>query len=94
MQVEECDKRDILSYPTWQFPDTVIQKLPEKEMKSLFDYEFAKVEHTLESVKTSKAPVENIDSIIATYVAKISSLKTSKVSDYEKLKTLTFLTIE
>jgi thiol-disulfide isomerase/thioredoxin len=46
-QVKECNDRAISSYPTWQFPEDVLKKLPETALTNLYNTELAKVRSSI-----------------------------------------------
>ncbi len=42
-QVPECDSRGIMSYPTWQFPESSLQNLPPEAQMDILNTESEKV---------------------------------------------------
>jgi thiol-disulfide isomerase/thioredoxin len=46
-QVKECTDRAIASYPTWQFPEEVLKKLPETALVNLYNTELEKVRSSI-----------------------------------------------
>ena len=90
-QVKECDDRAITSYPTWQFPEESLSKLPKEAITNLLNNELDKVRATSKSLKHEhKDKPENIK-IIADFESKTEKLIASDVSEFEKLKKLTVL---
>lgn len=90
-QVQECNDRAIMSYPTWQFQDTTLAKLPKEALTNLLNSELEKVRATSDNLReTYKGKPERIK-IIADFDVKIKKLIGSDLSEYEKLKKLTVL---
>lgn len=91
-QAQECSDRGITSYPTWQFPDAVIKKLPKEAITSLFDGELVKVRGTTDlyvpSIKDKPELVKQVEA----FKKKTETLVKSDMSEYEKLTKLTVLT--
>lgn len=94
-QVQECNDRGIMSYPTWQFPDGEVQKVPEKILWELFDFELKRAEASLEQLQKSEVTLTDKDKeAIKKYASSLAALKSSDKSPYQKLVTLTFLSPE
>ena len=92
-QAKECSERDIASYPTWQFPDENIKKLPKEALLNLFDAELTKVRGTITIYRTAvKENKPELVKDVEAFEKKIEKLVASDISVYEKLTKLTVLT--
>lgn len=92
-QAKECSDRDIMSYPTWQFPDETIKSLPKEAVTGLLNSELAKVRSTTDIYRN--AVKENKPSLlkdVEAFKQKTDALVASSISEYEKLVKLTVLT--
>ncbi|MCB9806700.1 hypothetical protein H6768_02200 [Candidatus Peribacteria bacterium] len=82
-----------MSYPTWQFPDSVIKGLPQDALVNLFNAELAKVRGTsdiyMDAVKTNKPELVQV---VEAFKAKTEKLVNSDIPEYEKLVALRVLT--
>lgn len=90
-QVKECDDRDIMSYPTWQFPEDTIKALPKEALTNLFNTELEKVRGTSKIYTESAKNKPEILKIIKDFDAKTEKLVASKISEFDKIKQLTVL---
>lgn len=92
-QAKECSDRNIMSYPTWQFPDVTIKSLPKEAITNLFNSELTKVRSTTDiyadAVKKNKP--ELLKDVEA-FKQKTEKLVASNIPEYEKLVKLTVLT--
>ncbi len=91
-QVKECNDRGIMSYPTWQFPDDAISKLPKEAITNLLMSELEKVKSTSKGLKNAYKDKSEALKIITNFEAKTDALMASKMTEFEKLKKLTVLT--
>lgn len=92
-QAPECKDRRIESYPTWQFPDAVLRKLPEEALANIFNGEIAKVRSTTASYQEAvKDQRPELLAQIEAFRQKTENLATSSLPGYEKLVKLTVLT--
>lgn len=91
VQVQECSDRDIMSYPTWQFQEKTLEKLPKEALLNLLNTEIEKVRST--SKMYAEALKGNADMLkfIQVFETKTEKLIGSDLSDFEKLKKLTVL---
>lgn len=91
VQVQECNDRDIMSYPTWQFQEKTLEKLPKEALLNLLNAEIEKVRST--SKMYADALKGNADTLktIKTFESKSEKLINSDLSEFEKLKKLTVL---
>ncbi len=91
-QVQECVDRSIMSYPTWQFQENTLSKLPKEAITNLLNSELEKVRATSDGLReTYKNKPENIK-IIDDADLKTKKLIGSDLPEFEKLKKLTVLT--
>jgi len=92
-QAQECIDRKITSYPTWQFPDTVIKALPKEASINIFNTELTKVRGTsdiyMDAVKTNKP---ELIKVVQLFKEKTEKLVNSNIPEYDKLVALTVLT--
>lgn len=90
-QVKECNDRAIMSYPTWQFPEESLSKLPKEAITNLLNTELDKVRSTSKALKEAyKDKPEDVKTIVS-FESKTESLIASDVSEFEKLKKLKVL---
>lgn len=87
-QVKECGDRDIVSYPTWQFPDTIIRALPKEALAKLFQDELTKAQGMVSFYKDAVKEKPELLVGVEKTTKKIEALAVSKLSDYEKLSQL------
>ncbi len=90
-QVQECNDRAIISYPTWQFQESTLSKLPKEALTNLLNSELEKVRATSDNLReTYKGKPEKLK-IIADFDTKTKKLIGSDISEFDKLKKLTVL---
>jgi len=91
-QAKECSDRDIMSYPTWQFPEATIKALPKEALTNLFDAELAKVRSITDMYRDAvKAKKPELLKVVETFKQKTDKLVGSDIYEYEKLIKLTVL---
>jgi len=92
-QAKECSDRDIMSYPTWQFPDATIKSLPKEAITNLFNSELAKVRSATDIYADAvKANKPELLKVVEAFKQKTEKLVASNIPEYEKLVKLTVLT--
>jgi len=90
-QVKECDDRGIMSYPTWQFQEKTLEKLPKEALLNLLNTEIEKVRSTSKMYIESSKDKPELLKTIKDFDAKTEKMIGSDMSDFEKLKKLTVL---
>ena len=90
-QVQECNDRAIMSYPTWQFSEKALAELPKEAMLNLLNTEVTRVRNTSQIYAKNFQAKKDILTIIENFDKKTDQLLKSDVSDFEKLKTLKVL---
>ncbi len=90
-QVQECNDRAIMSYPTWQFSEKVISTLPKEAILNLLNTEIAKVRATSGAYEKASQSNADILKTIKDHQARTEKLIASDVSEFEKLKNLKVL---
>lgn len=93
-QVKECNDRAISSYPTWQFPEDVLKKLPETALVNLYNTELEKVRASIKWLKQA-LPAEQKEAIKALneFEKKTEATVNSDIPVFEKLSKLTSLVV-